>query len=306
MGPVVQDIQRLIASALINKGRALKNLGNFDAAIAAHDEVVTRFGADNTQNIQQTVAISLYEKGNALSKLGDLEAAISAYATVVEHFGASDVPDIQRWVAVALAHQGGALAKLGDYKAAIATYNELVGRFGTSSAPDMQMWVAQALSDKSKCQIRLKSVDNALETCEEIDQRLGIFLSGEVGNIFRWRVMCLRTTALQLKGKTQAALEAFRLAYAAFMPDNEIIMQEMISTVPDLIASGMSEYDLVTILSSDSTKSATLEPLVIALRQNAGETVRAPAEMLEVAEDIRNQINEKRLQKSAQEEQARK
>ena len=107
--------------------------------------------------------------------------------------------------------------------------------------------------------------------------------------------MCIRTEAMQFQGETGAALEAFRLAYAAFMPDNEIIMQEMISTVPDLIASGLSEYDLVNILSSDNAKSATLEPLVIALRQNAGESVRAPAEMLEVAEDIRNQINEKKL-----------
>ena len=299
---VVQNLIRFIVT--FYSERVLENIGNFDAAIAAYDEVVTRSGADNTQNIQQSVAIALFERGNAQSKLGDLEAAISAYAAVAERFGASDVPGIQRWVAVALVCEGDALAKLGDYKAAIATCDELVGRFGTNGAPDIQRWVALALSNKSKHQIQTKSADKALETCEELEQRLGIFLIGEVENEFRWRVRYLRTEALQLQGETQAALEAFRLAYAAFMPDNEIIMQEMISTVPDLIASGLSEYDLVKILSSDSTKSATLEPLVIALRQNAGESVRAPAEMLEVAEDIRNQINEKRLQKSAQEEQA--
>ena len=297
-----QDIQRLAASALINKGRALENLGNFDAAIAAYAQVVKQFSADNVPNIQQDIAVALFEKGNALSKLGDLEAAISAYAAVVERFGASEVPDIQSWVAAAFVHEGNALAKLGDYTAAITTCDEFVGRFGTSSARDMQMWVAQALSDKSKCLIRLKNVHKALEICEELEQRLGKYLSGEEGNIFRWRVMCLRTEALQLQGETQAALEAFHLAYTAFMPDVETMMQEMISIVPDLITSGLSEYDLVNILSSDSAKSATLEPLVIALRQNAGESVRAPAEILEVAEDIRNQINEKRLQKSARKE----
>ncbi len=297
------SIQRWVAAALVDKGKALENLGNLDAAIVAYDQVVTRFSADNVPNIQQTVSIALFEKGNALSKLGDLEAATSAYAAVVERFGASEEPDIQRWVAAAFVHKGDALAKLGDYKAAIALYDEFVVRFGTSSAWDMQMWVAQALSDKSKYLIRLKNVHKALEICEELEQRLGKYLSDKEGNIFRWRVMCLRTEALQLLGETQSALEAFRLAYTAFIPDNEIIMQEMISIVPDLIASGLSEYDLVNILSSNSAKSAALQPLVLALRQNAGESVRAPAEMLEVAEDIRNQINEKKLQKSARKEQ---
>ena len=295
-------IQGWIAAALVDKGKALENLDNLDAAIVVYDQVVTQFSAEIVPNIQQTVSIALFEKGNALSKLGELEAAISAYAAVVERFGASEVPDIQRWVAAAFVHEGNALAKLGDYTAAITTCDEFVGRFGTSSARDMQMWVAQALSDKSKCLIRLKNVHKALEICEELEQRLGKYLSGEEGNIFRWRVMCLRTEALQLQGETQAALEAFHLAYTAFMPDVETMMQEMISIVPDLITSGLSEYDLVNILSSDSAKSATLEPLVIALRQNAGESVRAPAEILEVAEDIRNQINEKRLQKSARKE----
>ena len=53
---------------------------------------------------------------------------------------------------------------------------------------------------------------------------------------------------------------------------------------------GSSAREVVEILSSDDAKAATLAPLVVALRQHAGESVRAPDEVLEVATDIRERI----------------
>ena len=91
----------------------------------------------------------------------------------------------------------------------------------------------------------------------------------------------------------QADMDAFRSAYAAFVPGDETMMREMIEIVPDLIVSGASEHDLVEILSSDKEKSDSLTPLVVALRQNIGEEVRASPEVLEVAADIRKLIEER-------------
>ena len=68
-------------------------------------------------------------------------------------------------------------------------------------------------------------------------------------------------------------------------------MEKAVVTIPRLIAVGASEHDLVEILSNDPTKSDALMPLIIALRQRMGVEVRAPTEMLEVAEDIRKQID---------------
>ena len=88
-------------------------------------------------------------------------------------------------------------------------------------------------------------------------------------------------------------MEAFRSAYAGFAPENVTMMREMADvTIPRLIAVGASEHDLVDILCNDETKSGALTPLIIALRQRMGVEVRAPTEMLEVAEDIRKQIEE--------------
>ena len=62
--------------------------------------------------------------------------------------------------------------------------------------------------------------------------------------------------------------------------------------VIDLIASGVSDRVLVVIL-EDGEKEGALMPLIIALRGRMGEDVRAPEEVLEVAADIRERIEER-------------
>lgn len=99
-----------------------------------------------------------------------------------------------------------------------------------------------------------------------------------------------RAKALIVRRDPSAATAAFRSAYAAFAPDDEAKLRMMIELVPNLIAVGVSERDLVKILSSDQEKSAKLAPLVVALRQRMGEEVRAPIEVLEVAADIIQRI----------------
>ena len=88
-------------------------------------------------------------------------------------------------------------------------------------------------------------------------------------------------------------MDAFRSAYAAFDPADETMMREMLAGVPDWVATGASERDLVEVLSSDREKAGALQPLVVALRQRTGEAVRAPGEVLEVAADIRERIEAK-------------
>ena len=84
------------------------------------------------------------------------------------------------------------------------------------------------------------------------------------------------------------AMGVFRSAYSVFVPDNEMMMFEMLQFVPELIANGVSERDLVEVLSR--ANAGALVPLVVALRQRTGEVVRAPVAVLEVARDINKRI----------------
>ena len=78
------------------------------------------------------------------------------------------------------------------------------------------------------------------------------------------------------------------------MPGDKRMIREILDLVPDSIAAGVAAQELVVILSSDGAKAAALTPLLVALNQFAGETVRAPEEILEVAADIRERIQERK------------
>ena len=178
----------------------------------------------------------------------------------------------------------------GDYAATITAYDEAIARFGDSDAPEIQERVAWALSCKGVVQTAIGRADESLRVCAELDRRLTALTGGE-RTLLGWRAKWLRAAALLMQGKSPAAIEAFRSAYAGFAPENVTMMRELaVVTIPRLIAVGASEHDLVEILSNDEIKSVALMPLIIALRQRMGVEVRAPTEMLEVAEDIRKQI----------------
>ena len=109
---------------------------------------------------------------------------------------------------------------------------------------------------------------------------------------FEWRVKWMKMAVFLDQGKRSDFRETFRSIYAAFVPGNSAMVRQMLNHIPALITTGASERDLVDIMSSDRRKSNALEPLVVALRQRIGETVRAPIEFLEIAQDIRHRIEE--------------
>ena len=182
--------------------------------------------------------------------------------------------------------------RLGEFVAALASYDEVIARFGDSDAPYLQVLVALALSQKGIGQINMDHVEEALHTCEEIEKRLGA-LTGNEKIEFTWRVRYVRAFALLVQKKYRVAMDVFRSAYAAFPLNNELTMDEMQKIVPDFIANGASERELLEILSSDREKADALVPLIVALRLRTGEEVRAPVEVLEVAKDINKDIDTK-------------
>ena len=97
----------------------------------------------------------------------------------------------------------------------------------------------------------------------------------------------------------EIATETLQFIYAKFIPDEKIMMFRMMGFVTGMTAIGMPVQNLVDILSSDSTKSEALKPLILALRLYDGESVQAPAEMLDVAEDISKFIEEEKAKYAA-------
>ena len=290
----VEDLLYWVAAAMVNKGSKLEKISDYQTAIAAYDQVIERFGESNVEDLLWWVAAAMVNKGNNLEKISDHQTAIAAYDQVIERFGESNVEDLLWWVAAAMIDKGYKLGMLSNYREAIATYNEIVERFGDSDALQLKSNVTEALINKAKMQIKTRDPEEVLRTCEKLKKTIDTLDSNEKIE-FTWRMMYVRILALILQKKHDDAMDAFRSVYAKFVPEKKAMMDRILRFVPEMIAIGAPEQDIVDILSNDSAKSNTLEPLIVALRQNTGEAVSAPAEVLEVAADIRKQIGEKRM-----------
>ena len=288
----VPELQVQVAKALINKGIRQGQLGDAQAEISTYDEVVGRFGDSDVPELQVQVATALLYKGITQGQLGDAQAEISTYDEVVGRFGDSDVPELQVQVATALLYKGITQGQLGDAQAEMSTYDEVVGRFGDSDVPELQVQVAKSLVNRAEMETRLGCAEEALHTCEEFERRGGVLAGIEKATLER-RSRWVKTRALFLLERHTAAMDLLRSVYAAFVPSEKTMVGEMLAQVPNLIAAGASERDLVAVLSSDSEKANKLVPLVVALRQRAGEVVREPAEVLEIATDIHRLIEAK-------------
>ena len=282
-----QTLLARMARVLIHGARARYALGELDLAMSAYEDVIARFGASDAPDFQFSVALALLKKGDLQIQRGELGLGVSAYEDVIARFGTSDASGIQLMVALALLKKGDLQVQQEELGLGVSAYEDVIARFGARDAPAIQLLVAWALSQKATIQIKVGRVEEALHISEELEGRLDALSNEKV--VFTWRVRYVQAQALQLKKRQLVALDVFRSAYAVFAPKNEMMMSEMLQLVPNLIANGASERDIVDILLSRG-KSDALVPLIVALRQRAGEVVRAPVEVLEVARDINKRI----------------
>ena len=175
--------------------------------------------------------------------------------------------------------------------AEIETCDEIVECCGDNDAPELQEKVAKAPADKGNIQLDLHHIEEALRTSEELERKYSASIDDDAIT-FEWRAMWMQMKVFLSQGKYLDSMESFRAIYSAFVPGNRIMMRQMLDHVLALIAAGALERDLIDTLLSDRRKSDLLEPLIVALRQRIGEMVREPIEVLEVAQDIRQRIEE--------------
>ena len=204
--------------------------------------------------------------------------------------GISAVPDLQLEVAKVLVIKGITHGQRGESEEKLAAYDAVVERFGASDAPELQQMVASALVAKGDRQIEIGRAEEALRTSDELERRCDAFTNDAPVAFELWRAKWMRTHALLVQEEHQAALSVLRSVCAMFVVNNAPMLREMLVRVPTLIAAGAAARDVVEILSADRKTADAVAPLVVALRQLAGESVRASPEVLEVAADVRKRI----------------
>ena len=287
------DIQYWIAAALISKAEATMKLGDAAGADAIIKSVIKRYSDSSNADLQYWVGAALIDKGRMQSELGDLEGAVASFDEVVKRYGNSDWSNLKRIVAGALIDMGRTKKELGDLVGAMASWDELVLRYGRNEDADLQRFATHAMIEKGWCQAEMGRADEALRSCEQIEKRVRNLPENKSGQ-FAWQAQCIHALALMARKESVAALHTFCSVYGGFPPDSEVGLNWMVRLVPNLLAAGASERELVAVLLTERAKSSALAPLIVALRERQGETVRASAEVREVADDVKECI-EKRV-----------
>ena len=284
-------------AALFSQAEAENELGNCRHAIALVDELLSGCRESESQDVQVQVARSLVLKAEMVKgRRGDIGGAAAIYDEAIKRFGHSEHPEIRRDMTTAWINRAHLFGAIGEFDQEIASYDEVIALSDGLGAEAEKSFGLVAMGHKSRRLAELGKADEALRTCDDFARRFedsSEEIPAETRTWLDWHVQGSRALALAANGASGPAMDAFRAAYALFLPNHEIAMGEMLRLVPELVAVGASEHDLVGVLTGDDRKSEALQPMIVALRQRAGESVRAPTEVLQVAADLRKSIEER-------------
>ncbi len=290
-----RDTQLVAALAL--KAESETGLGNEEHAADLLDKVLERFGDSDTRDVQRLVARSMVAHGEnvQIQFEGHLRAA-EIYKKTINRFRRSDDIEIRIHVKSAWLYKGIAHGMLGDFESEIDCYEQLVAWLDNRSAMHEKPSALAALTYKSRRLAELGRAEEALALSEDSGERLEECagkLEPEIRQWIDWYMAGSRALALMANGETDIAMDSFRCAYNSFDPSDDTQVGEMLRLVTELIAANASERELVDVLQSDTSHAQRLFPMVIALQQRMGESVRAPAEILSVAEDFGRLLNKR-------------
>ena len=124
-----------IAKAFFKKMETLSKLERQAEIPSVYDEMVCRFGEDNTPFIRKYLAQALYEKASYFGHLAEKENSLAAYA--------------------------------------LTLYDELLQKFGNDTDTIIKQEVAWAMRNKSNALFTLERYDDAIKACDACIQKFG-------------------------------------------------------------------------------------------------------------------------------------
>ena len=283
------DWQIVVAVALKFAAKAYGRLGDVETAVTKYDDIAKKYGACDEPRLQLSVVEALAEKADLVRDLlNDPEEALAVYDLLMARHGGSDSPGIRKVIGGALLNRAFLLGSLMKFEDEIAGYNTVIEYAGQQ---EESAYVSSfALAFKALRLAELGRAEEALAASAVLERDFGQS-DKDWELLLAWLGLAARAVAQTVLRNTSAT-GAFRAALACFPASNEIMIRLMIRLVLNLVAVGAREEELAAVLKQDRRKSQSIAPLVAALNARVGEPVRGPAEVLDVAADIRKALDE--------------
>lgn len=286
------QFQQFVGAGLLLTTEIKRQLGEYETAVSMLNNILDRFRGHQGVELQRTMARALTQKAFiAQMQLGDHDTAFAALDEVIGDFRKNTDIDIRRSVISAFMNRAFMKGAMDDFTGAIESYDELIGLVGDAGEGNTEPHIIPlALVFKSMTLVEIGRIEEADKVCKGLEEKLDL-QRGELKAGIESQTRCVRAIAMMARGDTANAMDAFRSAYALFPATHQVPVGCMVRLGIHFIAVGASEREVVKILSGDRTKAGAIGPLIVALRQRSGESVRAPSEVLKVAADIRKRIS---------------
>ena len=273
-----------------DRARTLYHEGQFSAALDLYQQIIDEFSVRDEAMLAMQVTRALFNKGVVLGEMGRYAEAVLVYDEVVSRYGDREERELAEQVARALVNKGYLFGLMELSEDAVVVFDEVVRRYGKSKELDLAEGAARALVNKAATLNVMCRYEEAVEACDEAVRRFGERKETEFINLIL-RARLIRVRNLLLLGKTEKAfVETKKCIDVSEIPDSMIDL--VIELFVVLAAYDHAREGLLMLV--DSPVSKQFEPLAVGLKLYLGEAVYAPTEILEVAKDVLERIEERK------------
>ena len=276
-----------VAEAMFNQALTHGQQGDTKQALERYQTLIARFQSRKETGIVELVAKAMYNQAVTYGQQCNTKQALALYQTLIDRYQNQEETCIIELVAETMYNQALTYDQQGDTKQKLAPYQPLIDRYQSREEAGIAEQVAKAMINQANLFAMQQHWKNAESHYQQLLSRTVDFPQSE---IYR------STASLGLLTSQQADTfsEKQRVALAKVVIEaNKKSWADKRMTLALGIAAVLPNETALAIIQSSEHKGE-LQPLLIALRQEMGETVRSSDEALEVAADVTIRIKELR------------
>ena len=278
----------LFAQGMRIKASSHAALGETDVALGILDEILERFGGKSEPVMSTVLARVLLDKAE-LQRPSDERAAAATYDAAAARLESADAPGRSNLIEYVYLNRAFTKAGLGDFTGEIESYRAFLSLIDADPAePPYPSTLALVLLGLRLAE--LGQVEQAAVVADRLSRRTQV-ASGHLRTFLGWSIDCIALISLAVSAKMDDVPAGLQDVCARYRPGDDVTTRLMIRLVLNLLALGVPGRDLIGALAIEPGTSNALAPLTTALRLHLGESVRAPAEVMQVAADIRARID---------------
>ena len=285
-GPDSQELRECRARAQLGRAKTLEQLERLPDALAVYEKALLEFESKPAHDTSALMPQALLGKASVLESLGDTESALLALDELASRFDGAGDPAVIETVATAWSGKGAILSWLRRFDEAATAFDSAAARCKGLDSPAMAKLVDTALLNRALVEGAGGNPDRAVETLTKVLDR-----DPRPDTRKRMRALVMR---------------AFWRLKANGEPDVKRDIAEALELLPECdtdLGTGIDWLMRCTVLLGSSvvldlvkrsSANDLLLPLATALEQELGREPRVAIEVLEVASDIRRDLQELR------------